>query len=173
MIIKIIFSCIIIFCCGMVGEIIANSYRERTKLLNQLISTFQMLETEIVYGATPLPFLLKRVAQKSKSEIASLLEITSEILLKKEGYTFAEAWEKGLEVAKRNSELKLEDIELLLSLGNNLGSSDMENQVKHIRLTMEGLRRNYEEAILLQNKNVSLYKHLGLLTGLTIVIILF
>ncbi len=173
MTIKIIFSCIIIFCSGMVGQIYANSFRERTRLLSQLIHTLQVLETEIVYGATPLPFILQKVAKKSKAQIASLLEVTSEILLKKEGYTFSEAWGKGLEIAKKSSELKREDMELLINLGNNLGSSDRDNQVKHIRLTMEGLRRNYEEATLLQNKNVSLYKHLGLLAGLTIVIILF
>ncbi|GAB6087773.1 stage III sporulation protein SpoIIIAB [Alkaliphilus crotonatoxidans] len=170
---KIIFSCIIIICSGMVGQILANGLRERTRLLGQLIHTLQMLETEIVYGATPLPILLKKVAAKSKKEISILFDTTAEILLKKDGFTFPEAWAKGLQIAKNSSELKGEDIELLINLGNNLGTSDKENQVKYIRLTMEGLRKNYEEAVLLQNKNVSLYKHLGFLAGLTIVIILF
>ncbi|WP_051569063.1 stage III sporulation protein SpoIIIAB [Alkaliphilus transvaalensis] len=173
MMIKMIFSIIIIICSTLVGEIYANAYRQRTNLLSQLILTLQMLETEIVYASTPLPYLLQSVAKRSKIEIAYLLEETAEILLKKEGYTFSEAWRKGIELAKNKSELRKEDIELLISLGNNLGNSDRDNQVKHIQLTMEELRRNYQEAIDLQHKNVKLYKSLGILGGIAIVVILF
>lgn len=163
----------IIACSALIGEIYGNAYKQRTRLLSQLISTLQMLETEIIYASTPLPFLLQKVAKRSSTEIAYLLETTSDILLKKEGYTFSEAWRMGIEIARRQSELKKEDIELLVNLGNNLGNSDGNNQVKHIQLTMEELRRNYDEAIQLQNKNVKLYKSLGLLSGIAIVVILY
>ncbi|MBM7613996.1 stage III sporulation protein SpoIIIAB [Alkaliphilus hydrothermalis] len=173
MIIKIIFSIVIVFVSTIIGEIYANGYRQRTKMISQLISTLQMLETEIVYASTPLPFLMQKVSRRSPPEIANLLETTSEILLRKEGYTFSEAWQKGIELSHKNSALYKEDLALLINLGNNLGNSDRDNQMKHIQLAMEELRRNYDEAIHLQNKNVKLYKSMGLLGGLAIVIILF
>lgn len=173
MVVKIIFSCIIVFCCGMIGEIFANGYRQRTRLLHQLIYTLQMLETEIVYSLTPLPQLLEQLAGKTRPEISVLLDTTAKVLQRQEGYTFFQAWNEGITLAKKHSELKKEDFEILMDLGQNLGGSDIDNQVKHIRLAMEGLKRNYEEALQLQQKNVSLYKHLGILAGLGVVIILF
>jgi len=172
MLVKLMLSLLIIVGCTLVGNIYASSYGERVKLLSHLISTLQMLETEIVYGATPLPLLLPRIATKSKEEIADILLEVSDILLKKEGDTFAEAWRRAVNINRKKSAFHRDDLDLLISLGNNLGTSDRENQVKHIRLAMEDIKRNFEAAVAQQQKNAGLYKHLGLLAGVTIVIIL-
>lgn len=172
MLIKLMLSLLIVIGCTMVGTIYASSFGERVKLLSSLQSTLQMLETEIVYGGTPLPLLLPRVAEKSRAEIADILMDVSELLLLKEGVTFAEAWRRAIKINQGKSALNSEDFDILINLGNSLGTSDKENQVKHIRLSMEDLRRNFEVALALQQKNAGLYKHLGLLAGLTIVIIL-
>lgn len=172
MLIKLILSLLIVSGCTLVGNIYANSYGERVKLLSHLISTLQMLETEIVYGGTPLPLLLPRVAAKSKTEISDILIDVSDILQQKDGDTFAEAWKRGVNLNSKKSAFHRDDLDLLIILGNNLGTSDRENQVKHIRLSMEDIRRNFEVAVAQQKKNAGLYKHLGLLAGITIVIIL-
>ncbi len=172
MLIKLMLSVLIIGGCTLLGNIYAGIYGERVKLLNHLLSTLQMLETEIVYGGTPLPLLLPRIAAKSKAEIAELLIAVADILQLKEGDTFAEAWRKAIEANSKSSALHRDDLELLINLGNNLGTSDRENQVKHIRLAMEDVKRNHATAVAQQQKNAGLYKHLGLLAGITIVIIL-
>ncbi|SCY98565.1 sporulation protein [Alkaliphilus peptidifermentans] len=173
MIIKFIFSIVIIVCCSMLGGIYANTYTSRTKLLSQLLVSLQMLETEIIYSATPLPLLLTNIGRKSKPEIGNIFIKASEILLKKEGLTFNFMWSKIVDSEGQKTGLFDEDLELLKQLGNNLGTTDIDNQVKHIRLIMEEVRRNYQEAIIAENKNVKLYKQLGLLAGFAIAIILF
>lgn len=171
--VKLIISLIIIGCSSLIGIIYANSFVERTKLLGNAVSTLQMLETEIVYSATPLPLLLQKVARKSKREIACILESASNKLKKKEGLLFTEAWGAAVEEETKGTAFTREDIELLLSLGNNLGISDSNDQVKHIRLAMEEMKRSYEMSILDQKKNVKLCRSLGFLMGITVVIIFF
>ncbi|ABR48646.1 Sporulation stage III, protein AB [Alkaliphilus metalliredigens QYMF] len=173
MILKLLLSILIVICSGLIGIIYAKAYIDRSKLLRDLISTLQMLETEIMYGATPLPELMVLLAAKSEREIARLFQMTAHNLQKHDGHTFASVWRKSVNVMGKETVLKERDIALLVSLGNNLGISDQENQVKHIRLTMEEMRRNYDEAIMLQRKNEKLYKSLGVLFGLTVVIVFF
>ncbi|SNR86711.1 stage III sporulation protein AB [Anaerovirgula multivorans] len=173
MLFKLIISLIIIGCSWMIGMIYANTYIERSKLLASMLSTMQMLETEIVYSGTPLPELLQKIAKKSRREIAKIFLLTAEILNRKEGYLFNEAWEQAVKTETKNTSFTKEDIDLLISLGKNLGISDSKDQIKHIHLTMEEIKRSYELSIIEQNKNVRLCRNFGFLIGITIVIIFF
>ena len=66
-----------------------------------------------------------------------------------------------------------EDEEILISFGKLLGSSDTEGQIKNIRLTLNQLKMQEEKAEELRKKNESMYRNLGVLGGLAIIIILF
>lgn len=173
MLFKVIISFIIIGCSSAIGIIYANTYIERSKLLASMLSTMQMLETEIVYSGTPLPEVMQKIASKTRREIAMILLSTAEILNRKEGYLFNEAWEQAVKIETKNTSFNKGDIDLLVSLGKNLGISDSKDQIKHIHLTMEEIKRSYELSIMEQNKNVRLCRNFGFLIGITIVIIFF
>lgn len=173
MIIKIAISLFIIFCSTLIGIIYARTYIERTRLLNNMLNVLQMLESEIVYCATPLPVILKKLSKRNHSELTKIFNKTVKILEGKTGHTFSDAWKMAIDEETEFMALTKEDIVLLVQLGNNLGISDIQDQVKHIRLAMEEIKRSYNQSILDQNKNVKLYKNLGFLFGVTIVIILF
>jgi len=170
---RMVISLVIIVCCTLIGEMYASSFRRRTFLLSSLLQVLQTLETEIVYGGTPLPLIALKISKSSAYEIANIFGRTARILLEKDGRTFSEAWTSSLRLCTKNTDFKDEDIELLVKLGEILGATDIENQVKHIRLTMLELKKNYQKAIEIQMKNVKLFKQLGLLSGIAIVIILY
>ncbi|QUH20689.1 stage III sporulation protein SpoIIIAB [Alkaliphilus sp. B6464] len=173
MLLKVVYSIVIVCCSSLLGFIFANTYIERTKLLNSLLSTIQMLETEIVYGATPIPILLEKVGNKSRKEIGSIFFTAADLLSKKQGQTFEEIWHISVSKETEGTCFNKDDIEILLSLGKNLGISNCEDQTKHIRLVQEDLKRHYELSILEQGRNVKLFKNLGFLLGLSIIIILY
>ncbi len=168
---KFLISLIIVGCSSAIGIIYANSYIDRTKLLACMLSTMQILETEIIYGSTPLPDILSKIAQKSRREIANIFLGTKKILDKNRGLLFYEAWQEAVNLNIKDTSFDKDDIDLLLTIGKNLGISDSNDQAKHISLIKEEIRRNYELAIIEQNKNVKLCRSFGFLIGITIVII--
>lgn len=173
MVFKFFYSIIIIICSSLLGLIHAKAYVERSRLLKGFLSTLQMLETEIVYGATPLPDLMKKVGSKSKKEIKEIFFQVSDLLNHNSGASFDEIWSRAVVEKTRNTYFAREDVDLLLSLGKNLGISNCQDQVKHIRLVEEEIKRHYESALVEEGKNVKLFKNLGFLLGTAIVIILY
>ncbi|MFW5648548.1 MAG: stage III sporulation protein SpoIIIAB [Candidatus Alkaliphilus sp. MAG34] len=171
MLFKFVYSVIIVGCSSLLGFIFANTYVERSKLLNSLLSALQMLETEIVYGATPVPTIMRRVGNKTKKEIGNIFLSAAGLLNLNSGQTFDEIWHDAVIREAKHTCLSREDIDLLLSLGKNLGISDCEDQVKHIRLIQEEFKRHYEHSLIEQNKNTKLFRNLGFLLGMAIVII--
>ncbi|KAB3527577.1 sporulation protein [Alkaliphilus serpentinus] len=170
---KLVVSAVIVVSSFQLGSIYAGTFTERKKLLGELIVALQMFETEISYNATPLPLLLEKIGNRSNSDVSKLLLRTAYSLQENGSNSFMEAWNLAISSEGETSGLYKEDLELLRLLGSNLGNSDGVNQVKYLRILMEEVKRNYNKAIEEENKNLKLYRHLGLLTGVTIVIILF
>ena len=69
--------------------------------------------------------------------------------------------------------LKAEDINLILSLGNMLGKTDVEGQMSEINQFCSLINEQIVIAEEEKNKNSKMYKRLGTIIGLAIVIILF
>ena len=69
--------------------------------------------------------------------------------------------------------LKNEDIELIKSFGNMLGKTDIEGQISEINQFITLINGQIAVAEEEKNKNSKMYKSLGTIIGLVIVIILF
>ena len=69
--------------------------------------------------------------------------------------------------------LKNEDIETISSLGSILGKSDIEGQISEIDEFKERLNLQIKQAEEEKRKNSKMFKSLGTIAGLVIVIILF
>jgi stage III sporulation protein AB len=169
--IKLIGSLLVILACGYTGFSIAHRYQQRPKDLRYLQSALQMLETEISYGATPLPDALETISMRCEKSVALLFKKTREKLLNGGGITAREAWDDAVGQYYRHSNISTSDLTVLKNLGANLGISDREDQVKHLHLAMEQLKIEAAKADDEATKNVKLYNYLGFLSGLTIVII--
>jgi len=91
----------------------------------------------------------------------------------KEGMCADEAWTKAVKENISATSLNSEDEVIIISFGKMLGSSDLEGQIKNIRLTVNQLRIQEQKAEELRSKNEKMYKNLGVLFGLAIIILLF
>lgn len=56
-------ACLVIGSMGLAGIKVASLYSQRSKELRLLQDALQMLDTEILYAATPLPVALKKIGQ--------------------------------------------------------------------------------------------------------------
>jgi len=131
-----------------------------------------MLETEIYYSLTPLPEALSRVGKRFESEIGQFFFQVSQLMTGNEMLTADEAWKKSLNWLKENSFLTESDIDILKNFGFNLGCSDREEQIKHLKLVQQQLLHQEGNAEKEREKNERMWRHMGFWGGLLIVIIL-
>jgi stage III sporulation protein AB len=81
------------------------------------------------------------------------------------------SWEYALNNTKNY--LKKEDIEVLSMLGKMLGKTDKIGQLQEIDIVSKFLDKQIEFAEEEKSKNEKLYKTLGIVSGLTLAIVLF
>ncbi|ADL08076.1 stage III sporulation protein SpoIIIAB [Thermosediminibacter oceani] len=173
MLFKILGAILVIFSSTMIGFIIAGYYQQRPRTLRNLQQALSMLETEIDYGQTPLPEALKNVSRSCDPEISKFLERVRQLLLSIEGFTAGEAWEKSLREFRSQFPLQESDFEILTSFGKYLGSSDKDDQIRNLKLTLSQLRQQEVLAVEEKQKNEKMWRYLGVLTGLTVVLLLY
>lgn len=159
--------------CTGIGFTLAREYTERPRQLRAIESALQMLETEIVYGATPLTEALDHIAAGCDPGVTVLFQQTAKELRQAGGCTAGEAWRQALDAFYQASAVKTADIAVLKRLGASLGLSDRRDQEKHLKLAREQLRQEIRLAEELALKNSRLYRYLGVLGGLALVLVLY
>ncbi len=169
---KMVGAILIIIGSGITGLIIARNYSLRPQQIRYLRNGMQMLETEILYGLTPLPEALRRIGQRLPFPIGQFYLRTSELLTHGEGLPAFEAWEIALRDLQDNSALLAEDLDILYYFGQSLGGSDRQEQEKNLRLVLEQLRQLEIKAEELKVKNKKLWQYLGFSLGAVVVLIL-
>ncbi|HHV45548.1 MAG TPA: stage III sporulation protein AB [Tissierellia bacterium] len=169
---KLIGGFLIIFSSAILGFNYGNRFSKRFENLCFLEQCIKILETEIVYGAYPLPDALSNVYTKGNKKVSFIFErIKSHLLGSREGDVF-NSFLSVADTVKDELSFKDEDIELFLSLGRILGSSDREDQEKNFRIVLNQIKLLQEDAKMEMDKNEKMYKNLGILMGIAIVLIL-
>ena len=170
--IKFVGVLLIIFSTTLMGFYYGKRYSNRLNNLIYIEQCIKILETEIVYGATPLPEALTNVYNKGNKKVSFIFEdIKVHLLENKKGDVF-NSFSYVTNSLKDRLSFKGEDMEILLSLGRVLGSSDRGDQEKSFKLILNQINVLEKEAKLERDKNEKMFKNLGILTGLAIVIIL-
>lgn len=170
--IKIIGSILIIISSSGIGYILGKDFSKRAAQLKLLRMSLQMLETEIEYSSTPLPYAFETISKRSASPVKEIFRAVSESLKGKRFITVGDAFEKALYECSDITCFKKEDIEILKSFAQSIGCSDKEGQEKSFHLVIKQLEGQQDRAEESRAKNEKMYKSLGLLAGLAIAIIL-
>ncbi|GEB31611.1 MULTISPECIES: stage III sporulation protein SpoIIIAB [Brevibacillus] len=171
--VKLIGAVLILFSASMVGWQIGRYYAYRPVQLRALLVALQMLETEIVYGMTPLHRAFVKVGRRVSEEVGRLFLYAAELLVSEKAPSAEDSLQQAMGKYWAQTALRRQEREVLASLGQVLGSSDREDQQKHLRLAVTHLRGLEEEARAEQAKYERMYKSLGFLGGLLVVILMF
>lgn len=172
MIWKMVGAFLVIGSMGMAGMKVASFYSRRSAELRSLQDALQMLDTEILYSATTLPWVLKKIGCCGGDVIARIFAEAGEMIAAGEGCTVAEAWGRTLRKNWSSTALNREDYAILCSFGELLGISDRQEQHKNIALTSLHLRQEEERARRNQEKNTRLWQYGGFLAGISVVLLL-
>jgi stage III sporulation protein AB len=162
---------LIILTTTWVGFELAKRLSERPRQIRQLKVAIQSLETEILYGLTPLAEASQNLAKQMPKPISYFFEHFAFRLQNKEESAF-QAWEKSLHETWSLTALLQNEREVMSQFGATLGQQDREQQQKQIKLTLSHLEREEGEARDQQSRYERMVKSLGFLTGLLIIILM-
>ena len=162
---------LIVFATTWVGFEFARKLTERPRQLRQLKVALQSLESEIMYGLTPLAQACEHIGKQLPKPISYFFTCFSS-RLKKSGGSVHLAWEESLKETWHLTALSTGELEVMKQFGATLGQHDLLHQQKQIRLTLNHLEREEGDAIESQNRYEKMLKSLGFLTGVLIVILM-
>lgn len=163
----------VIFAGTMLGFYQALQLSTRTRQIRQVMQGLQRLETEITYSFTPLSQALRQVADSLAGPVAHLFRRSAEALEEKETATVQEGWRLAVEECWSRTAMKRPERDAVLQLGAVLGKSDRSDQAKHLRMTVSLLTAEEAEAAEENRRYGKMWRSLGLLAGVLIVILMY
>lgn len=172
MLFKLLGSLIVILSSTFLGYALANECKNRPLQLRELQGLLQMFENQISYLSDVIAEAFERISRIGGSDVCIFFSRTVELLKEDKTLNASQAWEKAVNDNIRKTSLNQEDKDILLAFGKILGSSELEGQIKNIRLTMTQLKLQEEKAEASRVKNEKMYKSLGILGGIAVVIVL-
>ncbi len=153
------------------GMLASSRLRTRTEALSGLLSSIDIMQSEIFFRLTPLPELIKILAGQS-SEPARTLFLNCFSHLGSLGQKpFSAIWSQSVEES-RGLELTSGEKKTLVELGGILGRYDADGQIKAIAYIKRRLESCLDASLREKEKQGKLYRTLGVVTGIAIVIIL-
>lgn len=172
LIVKILLLFLVLVISTLIGFFISNRFSERVRELEDLIMALELFETKISYTYDSLIETFTYIADNLKTKIYRIFFITAEHLRENNNLSAGDVFRNVIDEEKIFLELNKKDIEILKSLSVSLGQVDLETQLKNINLVSELLNKQLNESYEEKNKNFKMYRNMGVLTGLVLIILL-
>ena len=157
----------IFFISTVIGISIADRYKNRVNDLKNIRNILNILETKIKFTYEPLPQIFEEISNEFTGEVSRIFQTAKEKMLE---LSAGEAWHFAIE--NSNTNMNEEDLNILKGLEKLLGKTDIDGQLSEINLIKEFIDVQIKKAEEEQIKNAKLYKNLGIMIGMIIVIIL-
>jgi len=166
-ILKTILYILIIATSSSLGIMLSQKYINRVDELKTFKSALNMLKTKIRYTYAPLIDIFTDISKSLRGNISILFQNACQ-QIEEQGAT--DGFCTAIEMTYLN--VSKEDKQVMKNLSKLLGKTDAEGQINEIELTESFLEIQIEKAELEREKNAKLYKTLGVISGIGLVIIL-
>lgn len=168
-IIKTFFLITILGLAVYMGNLKANQYINRLKELISIKSLLNIFENKIKFTQSPLEDIFKNIAENcSEKNIKNIFQALA--IDTKQNGNLHKIWEETIN--NKASNLNSEDKKILIDMGKTLGTTDVDGQVSNIKIASSFIDTQIQKAEKEKEKNVKMFRTLGLVAGLTIIIIL-
>lgn len=162
----VIYSCIFLTC-SMIGILKSRKYVYRVEELKEFKNALNMFKTKIKFTYEPIPEIFEQISNTINPDIGSIFKIASNNM---KFCTAGEAWTKAIDMDILN--ISLEDKTILKDLSKMLGKTDLQGQISQIEITSSFIDEQIKKAERAREKNEKMYTKLGVIIGLSIVIVL-
>lgn len=169
---KIVLYMTILITSSLIGFAYGGRFSRRVISLGQLQQGIRLLQTEIIVFANPLPDALENISIKVSKEIKDVFIMIKEEMLTNQSGDLYFSFLEASEYLKTTCLLKQKDIDVFLSLGKVIGKTNRVDQEQQFLYALSQLEELLDEAKEEKIKNEKMYRSLGVLMGLGMIIIL-
>lgn len=166
--IKIVISIVILCITSYIGIELASSLKEREEILIDMITFLKMVENEMIYMLNSLPNAYEISRQKLNSK---LKDVIGAIVIDMTNYGVDKIDSSITNNINNLTALEEYDKEIIISTLKNLGRSDLSSQNNIIENGIAIIKNQIKEARSIKDKNSKVYKTIGIISGLIIVVI--
>lgn len=167
--IKIIISVLIVCLTTYIGTYKARKLKQREYILREMVTFLKLVENEIKYMMNILPNAYEIARQKLNTELKLKIGNIVVDMLDCNNSTYIESSiEQNI---SQIESIEKYDKEIIISTLKNLGRSDIEGQINIIENTINILDTQINEANEIKNAKSKLYRTIGIISGLMLVII--
>lgn len=164
---RIIGSVMVLTACAWAGFSAADRLRRRRDFLTSFITSLTVMQTEIVFGRRALAEIFRGLDREGRlyGFYGSCAGAVAEKGIRR-------AWNEAVDRAAARAALTAGDIDVLRSVGAELGMSDIDGQTRTIKRASELLSANAAEAGESYARLAKMYRGCGALSGIFAVLML-
>ncbi len=170
--IKLLSGMVIFFGCGYMGIIFSQKYKKRVKALEELQRILAELGNCIEFLGMPIADGLNMVAKNCETEIRYVFMYVEERLKSNPCSNMEGVWRRGLDKYRYALPLTDDDVEILTDFSKTLGQGNREKEKNNIKVALMRLKIAEDEARAENEQNSKMYRGLGFLLGIFVVIVL-
>ncbi len=167
MMVKVLGAILVMLACGGFGISMAAAHKAQEYSISQLITALEWMECELQYKLTPLPELCEKAGDRCKGVVGEVFRSLSKELALQIAPDASSCMHSVLETSPVQGQTR----ELLLSMGNTLGSFDLEGQLQGITSVRTACDRALTQLSNNREMRLRSYQTLGLCAGAALVIL--
>ncbi len=173
LIIKIIGGILVVGSSGLYGLYLSGKEDYKISDLNQMKKALLILKSEISYAHSTLPEAFLNIAERISPPVSEFFFLIAQELFKKQEKKASQLWEEIFTEGLSKTYFDKEDLEAFNGFGKTVGFLDREMQINSIDSTLGYIEQKIALLYEQKQKNSRLYRSLGILGGILVVVVLF
>lgn len=166
-------ACAVVVCgCAYLGVLFSDSFRKRVRQLEEFCLVVKQLEYDIDFLNTPLGESLIRLSGMCEGGVSDVLKYVGNNLSGAGCVEMLGLWKKAFDRFEKELALTEDDKRIIFDFTKNLGCGDRIREKNNIKAAEMRLNAAREDAAVFAATNVKMYRGLGILAGIFIVIVL-
>lgn len=172
MLLKISGCAFVVIATTLMGVLKAEDIREQYRQMRYLQRIIYMMESEIRYAHAHLGEVFLHISRQVQEPYKSWLLSMKRDMDRTDAGTFEKIWRQAVKGHLEKSGLPEKEVDRLMQLGGQFGTTDIKLQLKVLELYQEQLGLSMEEAWEGIKERVRLCHCLGVMSGMLIVVLL-
>lgn len=144
--------------------------RERVRETEKFVRLFTVIQTQIEYALTPTGELLEKLSASTEFQDFSFIQLVKERFTA--GESLEKAWNAALQKYEETSALQTKEKEFISAFSESFGSTDKSGQSANCAYFIAQLKTQAEELHKNAQSKTRLYRAMGVLSGVFLMILL-